>query len=91
MFLAPKCPYRIPGWARIDGREYYLGTSNQTTWYEAEAMALEQGAVLLEVDSYQKSKIFDKIVDCKIIHFSRYLVFNPLSARFLICKSQESG
>ncbi len=61
------CPFEIPGWARITGdHEWYLGELRPSTWYEAEAMAKEQGpaAFLAEIDTEQENNLIRTLKKC---------------------------
>jgi hypothetical protein len=60
-----RCRFRIPGWARISGRDYFLSELEKMTWFEAEAKALENDAYLAEIESEEENKIFEEIKDCK--------------------------
>ena len=59
-----RCRFRIPGWARISGRDYFLSELEKMTWFEAEAKALENDAYLAEIESEEENKIFEEIKDC---------------------------
>ena len=72
---ASKCPYRIPGWAKLSPTfEVYLGPVANVTWYEAEARAKEMASpaiaghhdvIMLEVESEEEQEALLKIKDCE--------------------------
>ena len=62
----PGCPFQLPGWARINNKDYYLSkrSANQSplTWFEAEAKAIEVGGLLAKISSAEETDAMSKVL-----------------------------
>ena len=62
-----ECHWKLPGWATIGGKKFYLSTANAgLTWYEAEAKALELGGRLFKMVSEEDEKVLSEVKKCEV-------------------------